>query len=344
MTPADMLKAARWVLDSDLTERGKAELLHALRLTGAEDRGEAMASDGSATAPAAEAPRSPAKVRSPGAERQRRWRERLAASRSRLGDAGHETPRDGSETGPDRRARSLESLSSLGGSGSEIQNPPTTFGGGPPRVDGDGETPRDETHETPRDETRCQDAWTLTAPGVDPPTTPSPPKRGTKPDREARGTRCPRSTADAFDVAAWLTGHGIPDASDPEVVKFLDYHRAKGTRSLDWSASWRTWARNAERFGAMARTKPRVQGDGSQIGAIVARHAARAATPQNTVTPEYLERETKAQAARRAELEALDAAERARPPWERDPFGPDWEPRPDDDDEPPPVAAGDGRG
>ena len=31
-----------------------------------------------------------------------------------------------------------------------------------------------------------------------------------------------------------------------ELEKFADYHRAKGTLSFDWQASWRSWARKAQ--------------------------------------------------------------------------------------------------
>lgn len=30
-----------------------------------------------------------------------------------------------------------------------------------------------------------------------------------------------------------------------ETEKFLDYHRAKGTKFVDWTAAWRNWMRRA---------------------------------------------------------------------------------------------------
>lgn len=51
-------------------------------------------------------------------------------------------------------------------------------------------------------------------------------------------------TGDA--LAPWLTEHGIPDpAQDTEAAKFLDHHRARDTRFVDWAAAWRTWKRKA---------------------------------------------------------------------------------------------------
>ena len=35
-----------------------------------------------------------------------------------------------------------------------------------------------------------------------------------------------------------------------ELPKFCDHHRARGSTMKDWQAAWRTWARNAVRFGA----------------------------------------------------------------------------------------------
>jgi hypothetical protein len=37
--------------------------------------------------------------------------------------------------------------------------------------------------------------------------------------------------------------------SDREAIQFGDHHRAKGTVMLDWDAAFRTWLRNAKKFG-----------------------------------------------------------------------------------------------
>jgi hypothetical protein len=70
-----------------------------------------------------------------------------------------------------------------------------------------------------------------------------------KPDRKRPATRQP---ADGI-VADWLHGWGIPQTQDPtwgsEVQKFLDWHAAKDSRFVDWSAAWRTWRAKAAEFG-----------------------------------------------------------------------------------------------
>jgi hypothetical protein len=40
---------------------------------------------------------------------------------------------------------------------------------------------------------------------------------------------------------------------DAEVEHFLDHHRAKGEPMLDWDAAFRTWLKNAVRFGSRSR-------------------------------------------------------------------------------------------
>lgn len=54
------------------------------------------------------------------------------------------------------------------------------------------------------------------------------------------------------DVPAWLTGLGVPALDDArwgrEVTRWLDHHRAKGSRFVDWAAAWRTWRSRAEEY------------------------------------------------------------------------------------------------
>lgn len=78
------------------------------------------------------------------------------------------------------------------------------------------------------------------------------PKRGSKADREARGTRCPSSVDEG--AAAWLDSHRIPRG--PEADAMLDFHAGRGTRALNWPATWRTWQRNGERFRRRGATQP----------------------------------------------------------------------------------------
>lgn len=54
-------------------------------------------------------------------------------------------------------------------------------------------------------------------------------------------------------MAAWLAKWNVPPVTNPEVAKWLDYHRAKGSVHADWGASWRTWQRNAAAWGTSSR-------------------------------------------------------------------------------------------
>lgn len=51
------------------------------------------------------------------------------------------------------------------------------------------------------------------------------------------------------DLRDWGREH-CPHVADPiaETRQFLDHHRAKGSTFKDWTAAWRTWMRNAEKF------------------------------------------------------------------------------------------------
>jgi hypothetical protein len=42
----------------------------------------------------------------------------------------------------------------------------------------------------------------------------------------------------------------LPNVDAPELLaSFRDHHSSKGTVAKDWDASWRTWVRNAQKFG-----------------------------------------------------------------------------------------------
>ena len=74
----------------------------------------------------------------------------------------------------------------------------------------------------------------------------------TKASRKKPATAAPSSDENPFDVGEWLTRWKLPRLTDeregPEVAKFLDHHRAKGSTFADWTAAWRTWQRNAVEF------------------------------------------------------------------------------------------------
>lgn len=64
-----------------------------------------------------------------------------------------------------------------------------------------------------------------------------------KASRRKPETDCPASGEDPIP---WLTQWAIPlPSADPEVLRFLDHHRAKGNRMRDWGAAWRKWKAGA---------------------------------------------------------------------------------------------------
>lgn len=77
-------------------------------------------------------------------------------------------------------------------------------------------------------------------------------KADEKPSRVTRKrneTDCPASDAAPDLVTQWCDAWRIPlPGSDLEAAKFLDHHRARGSRFRDWGAAWRTWQRNAASF------------------------------------------------------------------------------------------------
>lgn len=62
-------------------------------------------------------------------------------------------------------------------------------------------------------------------------------------------TPCPGSEATPEAVAAWAATWRLP-TTHAEFDHFLDHHRKHDKRWRDWAAAWRTWLKNAPRFGA----------------------------------------------------------------------------------------------
>jgi len=75
----------------------------------------------------------------------------------------------------------------------------------------------------------------------------------------AKKTRLP----DDFEVTQHMIelakAKGWPDPRT-EVEAFKDYHLAHGSLMLDWQACFRTWLRNAQRFGRGAGKLPNTDG------------------------------------------------------------------------------------
>lgn len=69
--------------------------------------------------------------------------------------------------------------------------------------------------------------------------------------RDANASRCVTRDATPEEVSAWCLRWGVPHPdTNPEAAHWLEHHRAKGSRMLDWRACWGTWQRNAAKFAA----------------------------------------------------------------------------------------------
>jgi DNA-binding Lrp family transcriptional regulator len=65
---------------------------------------------------------------------------------------------------------------------------------------------------------------------------------------------------DDFEVTekmyGWAEANGWSrKQADRDTEQFLDYHRGKDSRQVDWTATWRTWMRNTDRFGSVFTAK-----------------------------------------------------------------------------------------
>lgn len=88
-------------------------------------------------------------------------------------------------------------------------------------------------------------------PPLVPPSVGSPAEPAPKP-KSGKGPK-PATRQPSDDVDAWLAALDVPAVDSapwgPQVAAWLDHHAAKGSRFADWAAAWRTWARNAVKFG-----------------------------------------------------------------------------------------------
>lgn len=99
-----------------------------------------------------------------------------------------------------------------------------------------------------------------TVPGTCPPTSKGRPqlieeeveeekKTSSSSSRAKRGTPAPDLFPITEAMSDWGRDHA-PLVADPkgETQRFLDYHRAKGSRFIDWTAAWRNWMGNAQKY------------------------------------------------------------------------------------------------
>jgi hypothetical protein len=83
---------------------------------------------------------------------------------------------------------------------------------------------------------------------------PKPPVNRHRTTRERKGVASP--IPDDFEVTermyAWATGKGMSQRQvDADTEQFVDYHRGKDSRQVDWEATWRTWMRNTGKYGTV---------------------------------------------------------------------------------------------
>ena len=83
--------------------------------------------------------------------------------------------------------------------------------------------------------------------------------------RARRATQAPDIFPITDAMKAWGRQHA-PLVSDPEgeTRQFLDHHRAKGSVFKDWTAAWRTWMGNAQKYALQRGVRPQTQQDPSK--------------------------------------------------------------------------------
>ncbi len=84
-----------------------------------------------------------------------------------------------------------------------------------------------------------------------------------EPTPTKRGSRIPDDFVVDERMRMWASEH-VPDTDwRMETQQFCDYHRAKGSTMKDWTAAWRTWMRNSQKW-APSRANARRPGNVEQ--------------------------------------------------------------------------------
>lgn len=77
-----------------------------------------------------------------------------------------------------------------------------------------------------------------------------------------------RPLPDDFTVTAAMQSWAMEACPlvDPgaEVVQFIDWHRAKGSKHKDWEAAWRTWMRRAQSYAEERQQQKQAAGSGGK--------------------------------------------------------------------------------
>lgn len=64
----------------------------------------------------------------------------------------------------------------------------------------------------------------------------------------SRKTTAPTGLTVTDAMSEWARTKGLSVDLERETEQFLDHHRAKGSKFKDWTAAWRTWMRNAQKW------------------------------------------------------------------------------------------------
>lgn len=70
----------------------------------------------------------------------------------------------------------------------------------------------------------------------------------TAPNGKKRGTRLPEPFEVSDRMRSWAAEKCPTVNVDDETEQFCDFHAGKGSVQADWTATWRTWMRNAVKF------------------------------------------------------------------------------------------------
>jgi hypothetical protein len=71
----------------------------------------------------------------------------------------------------------------------------------------------------------------------------------TRPDKTSRRTSAPQDLPITENMHSWAKDRGLTKLDlDRETTKMLDFHRAKGSKFIDWIAAWRTWMNRAGEY------------------------------------------------------------------------------------------------
>jgi len=90
-----------------------------------------------------------------------------------------------------------------------------------------------------------------------------------------RRTSAPEEFTITDQLRAWAAGDGISVDLEAETRRFLDHHRAKGSKFLDWSAAWRNWMSRTLEYGGAGTSRNGGRSDKQERNLAFARQLAR---------------------------------------------------------------------